>query len=112
MEIKKFLKGVLVVGLLAFLLNSFQLVKVEAEKKEQPISLKNEALVMVPGTGASVDRFDQLLLKLQKTNEIDVLKITVQTNGQLTISGKLTAKNHQPVIVIGFADSSEAAVPK
>lgn len=40
MEIKKFLKGVLVVGLLAFLLNSFQLVKVEAEKKNNPSALK------------------------------------------------------------------------
>ncbi|EOT41214.1 alpha/beta hydrolase [Enterococcus dispar] len=112
MKIRKWIKGVLVVGLLAFLLNSFHMITVQADKKQQPITLKKEALVMVPGTGASVNRFDQLLAQLQKTNTIDVLKITVQTDGQLTISGKLTEENHQPIIVIGFADSSEESVPQ
>ncbi|MBO0449773.1 alpha/beta hydrolase [Enterococcus sp. MJM12] len=107
----KWLKGVLWLGLLAFLLNTFH-VNAKAEDRKVPITLENEALVMVPGTGATVDRFDKLIVQLQKTTACEVLKITVQTNGQLTIKGELSQKASQPIIVIGFADSSEETVPK
>lgn len=107
--VNKWLKGVLWLGLLGFLLNTFHL-SAKAENNQATMTLKNEALVMVPGTGATVDRFDKLIAQLQKKAAVEVLKITVQTDGQLTIKGELSQKDIRPIIVIGFADSSEETV--
>ncbi|BCA85268.1 acyltransferase [Enterococcus saigonensis] len=109
--VNKWLKGVLWLGLLGFLLNTFHL-SAKAENNQATMTLKNEALVMVPGTGATVDRFDKLIAQLQKKAAVEVLKITVQTDGQLTIKGELSQKDIRPIIVIGFADSSEETVPQ
>lgn len=70
---------------------------------DEPIAIATPT-IFVPGTNGTVDRFDGLIKTIGAT---DVLKVTVQTDGTVTSTGNLTADTSQPIIVIGFEDSSD-----
>lgn len=63
--------------------------------------------IFVPGTNGTVNRFDSLISQLKTENQGNVLKITVNKDGSITKKGSLTADDSQPIIVVGFEDSSD-----
>lgn len=64
--------------------------------------------IMIPGTNGTVNRFDGLLDKLTKVySDVSVQKITVKTDGTLTINGKLNTKSQHPVFVIAFEKAED-----
>lgn len=64
--------------------------------------------IMIPGTNGTENRFDGLLDKLEKVYaDLSVQKITVKTDGTLTISGKLNTKSQHPVFVIAFEEAED-----
>ncbi|OJG46947.1 hypothetical protein RV04_GL000194 [Enterococcus hermanniensis] len=68
---------------------------------------------MVPGTNGDVDRFDNLVDSLkQKQKNVDVLKITVNTDDSITATGKFNKKTQRPIIVVAFEDGSDPSLPK
>lgn len=70
-------------------------------------------LIFVPGSSATVNRFDGLFNKLtQATHQRhSVLKLTVLKTGQLQLSGKISSHDRQPFIVIGFQDNLDGTGP-
>lgn len=79
-------------------------------QQQTPITLTKQPLIMVPGTGGTIDRFDGLIQTLQQTTDSSVIKVQVNTDETVTTSGKLRA-NTQPLIVIAFEDPSDPALP-
>lgn len=97
----------LISGMFFFLVGNTLLVF--AEK----LTLPREAVkiqtptIFVPGTNGTVNRFDSLISQLKTENKKNVLKITVNTDGSITKNGSLAVDDSQPIIVIGFEDSSD-----
>lgn len=76
-----------------------------AERRKSLVS----PIVMVPGSSASVDRFDPLIAKLNKNNQHphSVLKVKVLTDGKLKYSGSISKNDNEPIIVIGFENNKD-----
>lgn len=65
-------------------------------------------VIFVPGSSATVDRFDALFKQLNtNTLKHSVLKITVKENEQLVIKGKVKPRDLQPFFVVGFEDNAD-----
>lgn len=110
--IKRIVKGVLVMGLLGAILGFLNIRSQTAEAESGGYAI-SQPVIMVPGTGASVNRFDSLLKSLSETySDLGVLKITVAEDGSVTTSGSISETSQHPVIVVGFADSSDASLAK
>lgn len=106
-RMKKIAKGVLLMGIFSMLLGFLNGHSQQAEAESGGYAI-SQPVVMVPGTGATVDRFDKLITSLKKTySDIDVLKITVNEDGSLNVTGGIDRQSQHPVIVIGFANSSD-----
>ena len=68
----------------------------------------SEPTIMVPGTNGDADRFDELIQKLKETDpDTAVMKVTVKTDGTLTVSGSLNQTTKHPIVVIAFQDASD-----
>ncbi|MCI1902546.1 MAG: alpha/beta hydrolase [Enterococcaceae bacterium] len=108
---KTILLGVILLGFFSSIFHIFSANTAQADSTE-PIPI-SEPLIMVPGTNATQNRFDDLLADMKKTyQDLDVMKITVKTDDSLTVNGALTGNSQHPVIVIAFEDNSEKAVPE
>lgn len=69
---------------------------------------KLSPVIFIPGSSAGVNRFDNLFLELNTgTAKHSVIKIEVQTDDKLKVSGKLLARDMQPFIVVGFKNNSD-----
>lgn len=71
-------------------------------------------ILLVPGTNAGINRFDQFIATAKKNSQSrDILKIIVKTNGKYQITNQhVTQSSIRPFIVIAFEDNSEKAVDK
>lgn len=99
-------------GLLSVILGFLNIRSSNAEAQSGGYSI-SQPVVMVPGTGATVDRFDTLIEELSQTYaDLDVLKITVAEDGKITSTGSIAETSQHPVIVIGFSDSSDESLAK
>ncbi|MGG5330715.1 alpha/beta hydrolase [Enterococcus sp. AZ163] len=75
-----------------------------------PIS---EPVVMVPGTNGNVDQFDGLIKTLEKKESgIDVVKLTVETDGSVQAAGKFSTGTQHPILVVAFDDGSDESLSK
>ncbi|HIY93972.1 alpha/beta hydrolase [Companilactobacillus sp. HBUAS56275] len=70
---------------------------------------KLSPVIMIPGSSASVNRFDTLVGKLNKNNKHphSLIKIRVTTDDKLHISGSLRRGDNEPVIVVGFENNHD-----
>lgn len=65
-------------------------------------------IILIPGSSASVNRFDSLLTKLNtKSQRHDILKVWVTKDGKLVYSGKIQSSDEQPFIVVGFQNNAD-----
>lgn len=75
------------------------------ERHESPLA----PIIMIPGSSATVNRFDTLV---QKINQLDhqshsLLKVKVFNDGHITYSGSIRARDNQPFIVVGFENNHD-----
>jgi uncharacterized alpha/beta hydrolase family protein len=65
-------------------------------------------IIMIPGSDATNNRFDNLLAKLNSTGTAhSILKVQVNSDGQISYSGQIRTRDQQPFIVIGFENNSD-----
>ncbi|APX72138.1 alpha/beta hydrolase [Companilactobacillus allii] len=66
-------------------------------------------IIMIPGSSASADRFDDLVKTINKRygEHHSLLKLTVQTNGKITYKGSIRANDDSPFIVVGFINNKD-----
>ncbi|EFR44070.1 alpha/beta hydrolase [Streptococcus pseudoporcinus] len=62
--------------------------------------------VFVPGSGATNNRFDDMISELNKTHrKHSILKVEVSKDNQLTYSGGISSNDEHPFIVVGFENN-------
>ncbi|MBA1392394.1 alpha/beta hydrolase [Lactobacillus sp. XV13L] len=64
-------------------------------------------IIMVPGSSATTERFNQLIGELNRTTRHSVLKITVSREAKLNYSGSIAKNDFEPFIIIGFANNKD-----
>lgn len=79
--------------------------KERAERERSRLS----PVVMVPGSSATVNRFNKLVSLLNKKTAVQhsLLKIKVSTDGYLSYSGTIKRGDNEPYIVIGFENNHD-----
>lgn len=87
--------------------------RASASPQEQNTLSISEPVVMVPGTNGNVDQFDGLIKTLKKKESgIDVVKLTVETDGSVHAAGKFSIETKHPILVVAFDDGSDESLPK
>ena len=66
-------------------------------------------VIMVPGSSATTERFNQLVRQLNSktATKHSVLKIKVSTKGTLSYSGTIDKDDNEPIIVVGFQNNHD-----
>lgn len=66
-------------------------------------------IIMVPGSSASINRFNSLVSLLnQDTNrKHSLLKVEVENNGKLEYTGKINKNDREPITVVGFENNHD-----
>lgn len=65
-------------------------------------------VIFIPGSSASQNRFDDLLKQYNTPKKRhSIVKITVRKNNHLHVTGKITAHDKQPFIVIAFQNNAD-----
>lgn len=70
---------------------------------------KMSPVIMIPGSSASVNRFDSLVKKLNsgKRNPHSLLKVRVTNDDKLHFTGRIRQGDNEPVIVVGFENNHD-----
>lgn len=66
-------------------------------------------VIMIPGSSASVNRFDTLVAKINRRNRQNhsLLKVKVYNNGKITYTGQIRQGDNEPFIVVGFQNNHD-----
>ena len=65
-------------------------------------------VILVPGSSATQNRFNSLITTLnQRTRGHSLLKVTVKTDGSMTSSGSIAARDNEPYIVVAFENNKD-----
>lgn len=67
-------------------------------------------VIMVPGSSATIQRFNQLIAEFNKnvTPKHSVLKINVDQKGNLDYSGSIRKGDNEPFIIVGFSNNHDS----
>ncbi|WP_212780179.1 alpha/beta hydrolase [Lactobacillus corticis] len=70
---------------------------------------KTSPVIMIPGSSATVNRFNGLVNELNKNRRVkhSLLKVQVDTDGKLEYSGSINRNDREPIIVIGFENNHD-----
>ncbi|BDR57342.1 alpha/beta hydrolase [Xylocopilactobacillus apis] len=113
MQIKRLLKyaGIFLTVLIVFLgltIPSYNWMRDNVKSARDVHNSRLSPVIFIPGSDATVDRFDNLFSELNSsTTKHSVIKITVQKNNTLTVTGKLMPRDLQPFFVVGFKNNSD-----
>lgn len=79
--------------------------KIRAQRHNSQVS----PVIMVPGSSATTERFNQLVKLLNQKNDRkhSLLKVNVGTDGSLTYSGSISKQDQEPIIVVGFKNNHD-----
>lgn len=102
---------VIIAGILMMLMAipSFFWTRNNIDKLSQWQNSKLSPVIMIPGSSATVNRFDGLVDLLNKTDrqKHSLLKVKVMNNGQIKYSGKIRSGDNEPIIVVGFQNNND-----
>lgn len=101
--------GVIIAFLILLTIPAFLwMKKTNLERAQRHKSLLSP-VIMVPGSSATINRFDELIEDLNKKNPRphSVLKVQVATDGKITYHGSISRGDNEPIIVIGFSNNHD-----
>lgn len=66
-------------------------------------------VIMIPGSSATINRFDDLVKLLNKNDhqKHSLLKVKVYNNGEIKYYGKIRSGDNEPIIVVGFENNHD-----
>lgn len=66
-------------------------------------------VIMIPGSSATVNRFDTLVSKINRQDRQNhsLLKVKVYNNGKITYTGQIRRDDNEPFIVVGFENNHD-----
>lgn len=86
----------------------FWMKKSNHAKAERQKSLMSP-VIMVPGSSATTERFNQLIDELNQAtlNKHSVLKVNVSSTGKLSYKGTIAKNDLEPFIIVGFENNKD-----
>lgn len=81
---------------------NIQLMEVRQQSTMSPV-------IMIPGSSASVNRFDTLVKKINQQDHQNhsLVKVKVYNDGKITYTGQVRPNDHEPFIVVGFENNHD-----
>lgn len=66
-------------------------------------------VIMIPGSSATVNRFDTLVAKINQSDRRNhsLLKVKVYNDGKITYTGQIRQGDREPFIVVGFENNHD-----
>lgn len=66
-------------------------------------------VIMIPGSSATVNRFDSMVAKINQMDHRDhsLVKVKVYNDGKITFSGQMRQGDNEPFIVVGFQNNHD-----
>lgn len=104
----KWLALVLII-IVALIVPGYSWMKKENLQREQRRKSILSPVIMVPGSSATTERFNQLVdqLNAHTPTKHSVLKVNVSTKGVLTYTGSIDKNDNEPFIIIGFQNNKD-----
>lgn len=101
--------AIVFVMILALSIPTYSWMKESNYARAQRIKSNVSPIIMVPGSSATVNRFDPLIRIINKDNPRphSVLKIQVNENGKMEFRGSINKGDLEPIIVIGFQNNHD-----
>lgn len=98
---------VLAIGILGVLAGNWTDHNVKLMENRQRSTMS--PVIMIPGSSATVNRFDPLVRKLNKLDHQNhsLLKVKVYNDGKITYTGKIRPRDREPFIVVGFQNNHD-----
>ena len=80
----------------------------EVENKKMSYNSRMIPTIMIPGSGATQERFDSMIKTLNTMGKThSVLKLTVSESGNISYSGQLSTNDTKPYIIIAFSNNTD-----
>lgn len=104
----KWLALILVI-VIALTIPGYSWMKKENQQRAQRRKSILSPVIMVPGSSATTERFNQLVDQLNANTPVkhSVLKVNVSTKGVLTYTGSINKNDNEPFIIIGFQNNKD-----
>ncbi|WP_367342337.1 alpha/beta hydrolase [Limosilactobacillus sp.] len=66
-------------------------------------------VIMIPGSSATVNRFDRLVAKINRQDHQNhsLVKVKVYNSGKIVFTGRMRANDREPFIVVGFQNNHD-----
>lgn len=94
---------------MGFAIPGYKWMEKDNQARAQRMKSALSPVIMVPGSSASTERFNELVKLLNQNipTKHSVLKINVSTNGNLSYSGSINKNDNEPFIIIGFKNNKD-----
>lgn len=98
---------VVIFGVLTFFSYCWSHQSVSVLQKRQQSRMS--PVIMIPGSSATVNRFDTLVTKINQMDhrKHSLLKVKVYNNGKITYTGQIRQNDNEPFIVVGFENNHD-----
>lgn len=109
----KLIKGILAVlalFLIGLAVPSYYWTRSNIQQIDRFYNSQLSPIIMIPGSSASVNRFNGLVRKLNQEKrgvKHSHLKVKVWNDGHISYEGSIAANDHEPIIVIGFENNKD-----
>ncbi|WP_408612925.1 alpha/beta hydrolase [Limosilactobacillus difficilis] len=79
-----------------------QLMETRQQSRMSPV-------IMIPGSSASVNRFDRLVAKINRQDHRNhsLIKVKVYNSGKIVFTGQMRPNDREPFIVVGFQNNHD-----
>ncbi|WP_419155560.1 alpha/beta hydrolase [Weissella minor] len=110
---KKYMrKGILIISVfltLGLVWSSYSWTQNNIKELDSFYNSKLSPVILIPGSSATVNRFDGMVAQINKSapKRHSLIKVKVWNNGQVTTSGKKLKNDNEPFIVVGFENNKD-----
>lgn len=108
-RIEKGFFGLIFIGIILLLIPTNTWIKSNVKNQELRHNTRMVPIFWVPGSSATVDRFDGVFktINSKAKSKHSILKVEVMKDNTLKYSGAIRPGDQQPFIVVGFEDNSD-----
>lgn len=108
---KKHWTIIIVFGLLTLILAIFGACRAHrnVQLMESRQRSRMSPVIMIPGSSATVNRFDRLVAKINRQDHQNhsLVKVKVYNSGKIVFTGRIRANDREPFIVVGFQNNHD-----
>ena len=104
-----FFSGLILILTVLLAIPTYRYTKKSSEQMARRYNSQLSPVIMIPGSSATENRFDGMVAQLNsdQPKKHGLLKIKVMTNGRIKFKGKISARDTEPIIVVGFENNRD-----